>query len=410
MDSFENVQKHIRSSWEKSVKKRDQRPDFVLPYDFIPPCIDGDLTDLYYWDTYFTNKGLYVDGLEKYALFNIENLKFCLNLFGCVPNMCRTNGADYASQPPLLVYMIDDYYEYSKDEVFLEGGFSHLEKEYLFWETKRKLPNGLNRYGTNQTNPAMLSKFMKEYFVRCNLNPDSLSARELKCLSENKIAEGESGEDHTPRFKNKAAEIAPVDLNSYLYGFERLMEKFSVILRNGKESIWSGLAEKRLELIEKYCYDENSGVFFDYNATDKQKTFVYCAACYVPFAIGVSAESKGVRAINEKLVLAHGVCSCEKMQTNGAIFQWGYPNMWAPHNYWANVANQKTGLFKEANEIRNKYLNTVSNVFEKTGKLYEKYDAQTGDKAVFNEYGLPEMLGWTAGVFQVFYKDYAESH
>lgn len=37
MVSFENVQKHIRSSWEKSVKKKDQRSDFVLPYDFIPP-------------------------------------------------------------------------------------------------------------------------------------------------------------------------------------------------------------------------------------------------------------------------------------------------------------------------------------------------------------------------------------
>ena len=79
MVSFENVQKHIRSSWEKSVKKRTS--GLILFYSTIsfPPCIDGDLTGLYYWDTYFTNKGLYVDGLEKYALFNIENSNFCSN-------------------------------------------------------------------------------------------------------------------------------------------------------------------------------------------------------------------------------------------------------------------------------------------------------------------------------------------
>ena len=36
----------------------------------------------------------------------------------------------------------------------------------------------------------------------------------------------------------------------------------------------------------------------------------------------------------------------------------------------------------------------------------EKYDAIVGGKAVVDEYGTPEMLGWTAGVFQVLYNDY----
>jgi neutral trehalase len=52
-----------------------------------------------------------------------------------------------------------------------------------------------------------------------------------------------------------------------------------------------------------------------------------------------------------------------------------------------------------------KWLNTVATEFEKGGKLYEKYDAVVGGKATINEYGLPEMLGWTAGIFQAFYKN-----
>ena len=61
MKEFSIVSEYIKSSWVKSVRKRDNRKDFVLPFDFVPPCIDGDLTDLYYWDTYFTNKGLILD-------------------------------------------------------------------------------------------------------------------------------------------------------------------------------------------------------------------------------------------------------------------------------------------------------------------------------------------------------------
>ena len=119
MMQYEKTSEYIHSSWCKSVRRKDNRKDFILPYDFVPPCVDGDLTDLYYWDTYFTNKGLYIDGLSEYAYNNIQNLKFCLDKFGCVPNMCRANGADYASQPPLLVFMIDDYYEFSKNKAFL---------------------------------------------------------------------------------------------------------------------------------------------------------------------------------------------------------------------------------------------------------------------------------------------------
>lgn len=78
--------------------------------------------------------------------------------------------------------------------------------------------------------------------------------------------------------------------------------------------------------------------------------------------------------------------------------------------YWAYVANKTVGLTERAKEIRDKYLDTVNGVFERTGKIFEKYDATTGDMTVFNEYGLPEMLGWTAGVFQAFYQDYRKEN
>ena len=37
--------------------------------------------------------------------------------------------------------------------------------------------------------------------------------------------------------------------------------------------------------------------------------------------------------------------------------------------------------------------------FEKTGLLWEKYDALKGSVSVTREYDTPAMMGWTAGVY-----------
>ncbi|MFR6641122.1 MAG: trehalase family glycosidase [Christensenellales bacterium] len=52
------------------------------------------------------------------------------------------------------------------------------------------------------------------------------------------------------------------------------------------------------------------------------------------------------------------------------------------------------------------WLNDVAGTFEKTGKLYEKYDGEKGGAATVNEYGVPEMLGWTAGTFEKMLAEY----
>ena len=59
----------------------------------------------------------------------------------------------------------------------------------------------------------------------------------------------------------------------------------------------------------------------------------------------------------------------------------------------------KLNLIDIAEEIANKYISMVDNVFNKTGALWEKYDCLTGDKSSRNEYTETEMMGWTAGTY-----------
>ena len=57
------------------------------------------------------------------------------------------------------------------------------------------------------------------------------------------------------------------------------------------------------------------------------------------------------------------------------------------------------GYTEDAKRIAKKYTMMLESEFERTGKLWEKYDVVTGKVAEGAEYSAPEMLGWTAGTY-----------
>lgn len=403
---YKKTSEYIKRSWLSAVKKKDADKNFLMPYDYIPPCVDGDLINLYYWDTYFTNLGLYEDGLENFAYNNIKNLIFCLDKFGCVPNMCRANGATYASQPPLLFMMIRDYYRFTGDIVFLSDGYRALKKEYEFWMTKRSSETGLNRYGSNfdySVGEPDLSDFSK----RIGIDLSGLTRAEKTALALDRCAEGESGHDYTPRFCGRAYEVNPVDLNSYLYGFECAMSEFADILGRDKTESdqWAEKAQLRKKLMDELLLDRASGVYFDYDFERKERNNIFSGANYLPYVFGITADKSALSSINARLVKKYGVLCCEELKSDGLTYQWGYPNSWAPYNYFAYEANRLCGNQTESINIATAWLDNISETFEKAGKLYEKYDAITGGAATVNEYGVPEMLGWTAGTFEKMFSE-----
>jgi alpha,alpha-trehalase len=301
--------------------------------------------------------------------------------------------------------MVEDYFEYSLDVEWLKDSYDALKTEYEFWQTKRIAPNGLNRYWRNYDCEKLGADegWINWYSRRHGEWVLKLSREEKIDLQTQKTAEGEGGEDHTPRYGGKAADVNPIDLNCYLYGFEKTMARFASILGNGESEVWLARAERRLALINNYCFDEATGVYFDYNYKTGQRTGIYCGACYIPFIFGITDNLDALEKINARLVQRHGVSPCQMMPPDGDVYQWGYPNSWAPNNWWAYLANNQVGNHETAKTIIKNYLDTISTEFEKSGKLYEKYDAVHGGKAVVNEYEVPEMLGWTAGVFSRFF-------
>ena len=100
-----------------------------------------------------------------------------------------------------------------------------------------------------------------------------------------------------------------------------------------------------------------------------------------------------------KLECAHGISASERENANG--WQWDYPMLW-PSNAWAAFeALKNCGLNGDAKRIAKKYIESIEETFAKTGTLWEKYDAQTGDSGAPKKEGnASPMLGWTAGVYK----------
>ena len=153
----EDAMIYYQSHWNKSVRllTRDSADFIGLPYPYSTPTLAGNMMfqEMYYWDTYFINRGLIAYGShpqrrgestvnEKLALTqalnNVNNLIYLVNKLGYAPNANRYSMTN-RSQPPLLGAMINDIFSVTKDTAWLRQALLALEKEHQWWMLDRSL-------------------------------------------------------------------------------------------------------------------------------------------------------------------------------------------------------------------------------------------------------------------------------
>ena len=381
---------YIKNNWAKTVRIGGKPKGLDIPYPYTTPCAEERYTCFFYWDTYFTNLGLLIDDIQQ-AKNNIEALKFFVEQMGYIPNGNEQVMFNH-SQPPLYAHAVRDYYEKTKDVGFVLEHYAWIKKEYEFWMRERQTPIGLNQYNARPSEQE-LSVFYKEELAGRGVGYDGMP----NCEVLHYFAESESGWDFSNRYEGKALDFVQVDLNSILYENERILRDFAKLLNNEDDEKYFTLAlNKRKALMEKYLADEN-GVYHDYDYVNGVRSEKVTVACLLPYVFGVSDDKKACKATLAKLEFEYGVSAGEK--TDGKVFQWGYPNCWPPLVFWTYKALVKAGLEEDAARIKTKYINVVDVNFEKSGKLWEKYNVATGEVSN-TEYESPSMMGWTAGVYR----------
>jgi alpha,alpha-trehalase len=388
----------------------------ALPYPYIVP--GGRFREVYYWDSYFTMLGLKESGETGMIEDMIKDFAYLIDIYGHVPNGNRTYYLS-RSQPPFFALMVELLSEIKGDSVCVTF-LPELEKEYGFWmEGEDKLQTGqpykrvvkmkdgsvLNRYWDDYPAPRQES-YREDY------ETVEKSGRDKKEMYYNLRAGGESGIDFSSRwFKDKKnissiriIDMIPVDLNCLLYKLEAEIAKAKLIKKDEKgAALFSKKAETRRLAIDKYCWNKSLKYYTDYNFIEHKQSDVVNPAGMYPFCLYMkNLDYMSLLAlqvsdqIKTKLLQPGGIVTT----VNNTGQQWDAPNGWAPLQWMTIWGLDRCGQRELAREIAERWMKLNISVFNKTGKLMEKYNVMDlNTDAGGGEYPSQDGYGWTNGVF-----------
>jgi alpha,alpha-trehalase len=213
-------------------------------------------------------------------------------------------------------------------------------------------------------------------------------------------AGAESGWDFSSRWLGdtelasiRTTQIAPVDLNAFLFGLERAIAAAG----DGDAAAYAEHAAARREAMQRHCWHDAGGYFADYDLAARtvraEPSAASLAALYCRVATDVQA-ARSAQFVQERL-LAPGGLRTTLVETGQ---QWDMPNGWAPLQWIAVSGLRKYGHEALAREIALRWIGTVERTYARTGLLYEKYDIEARHAGGGGEY-LPQIgFGWTNGV------------
>src|SRR5437763_10494593 len=142
----------------------------------------------------------------------------------------------------------------------------------------------------------------------------------------------ESGFDISFRFGPYGAathHYAPVCLNSLLFKTEKDLQGMSQLLgKNNDAQEWRKLAEARQKAVQKYLWDEQQGLFFDYNFEAGKRSEYRYATTFYPLWAGLATQAQANAVMKNLSVFERpGGIAMSVQESQG---QWDYPFGWAP--------------------------------------------------------------------------------
>ena len=156
------------------------------------------------------------------------------------------------------------------------------------------------------------------------------------------------------------------------------------------------LAERIKVLVNKFLYNEKSGLFFDYDVAEKSQSVYDTVTCFWAMWAGLATQKQTERLVPRALrlfeVTGGLVSGTEESRGRVGIDrpnrQWDYPYGWAPHQMLAWVALAKYGYDDDAVRIAYRWLYTITKSFvDFNGVVPEKFDVVMMNHRVHVEYG-----------------------
>ncbi|KAJ6285459.1 trehalase-domain-containing protein [Bipolaris maydis] len=401
---------------DPETNKKDLRGlPFVVP--------GGRFNEIYGWDSYMCSLGLLVNDRIDLVKSMVTHFCFCIKHYNKILNANRTYYL-CRSQPPFLTDMALRCYERIKHEPgaldFLREAILGAIKEYnsVWMSPPRYDPEtGLTRYRPTglgvppETEATHFEHILQPYADKHGMtfhefvdayNYQRVHEPELDDYFLHDRAVRESGHDTSYRLEKVAADLAVVDINALLYKYEvdigrcirnHFGDKLEIPaefctgdMKPGhveNSAAWERRARKRRVQVDKYLWDEEAGMYFDYNTVKRERTGYESATTFWPMWSGLATPRQASILVEKALpkLEAFGGLVSGSERSRGEVGidrpnrQWDYPFGWAPQQMLAWVGMQRYGYDVEAQRLAYRWLFMVTKAFvDFNGVVVEKYD------------------------------------
>ncbi|KAL7310394.1 alpha,alpha-trehalase nth1 [Mucor circinelloides] len=416
---------------------------------FVVP--GGRFNEMYGWDSYFEALGLLIDHRVDLAQGMVENFAYEIKHYGKILNANRSYYLT-RSQPPFLTDMARQVYLRlsgcdSDKKAWLRSVLQAAMKEYhTVWMAEPRLDpkTQLSRFRPNgkgippETEASHFDHVIQPYATKANLsiseymksyNNGTIKEPELDEYFLHDRAVRESGHDTTYRYEGRCANLATIDLNALLYKYETDIADMMTDYLDGdlvnydgvlqEASVWRQRAQLRRSRIDRYLWNEELGMYFDYDTqTEQQITYETVTTFWAMWAQCASQEQaeKMARHALPKFEVMGGLVS-GTVESRGVISldrpnrQWDFPFGWSPHQILAWRGFENYGMIDIQQRLVYRWLYIITKSFvDFNGVVPEKYDVVSLTHKVQVEYGnvgvdfkyVPrEGFGWMNASYQI---------
>ena len=446
--AVEHLPQAITSLGSLNMDNSPRQGVLYLPNPYVVP--GGFLNEMYGWDSYFIMVGLLRAGRIELARGMVENFFFEIEHYGGILNANRTYFLT-RSQPPFLSSMVMALYDALPDEatkrLWLEKSYPFIQRDYEMWTSGEKLAGntGLSRFYDYGEGPVPEIATMhdpyyrdvfrylqaslqgKEYlgepgkstakligpsftFEACEQDasaPNSCQKSPVNQFTADYYkgdrAMRESGFDISFRFgdfSGSTHHYAPVCLNSLLYKEEIDMASISKLLgKTAEADQWTKRAQHRKELIDRYLWNAQAGMYFDYDFTKGEQSKYQYATTFYPLWVGAASPQQAKAVMGNLKNFEHnGGIAMSPYETG---VQWDLPYGWAPVNYIDVEGMRRYGFSQDADRVSREWINTVAANFRQDNTIREKYDVVSSSREFNPTAGYKQNVvgfGWTNAV------------
>ena len=392
----------------------------LIGLPFVVP--GGRFNELYNWDSYFCATAM-IDTHPHVVKSILRHFIFEIRHYGKILNANRSYYLGRA-QPPFLTHLAWKVYTATKDEpgsqeLFRLAILAAMKEYYAYWMTTPRYDEvtGLSRYRPigfgippevestafdHLLEPRAISHNMTiTEFAKAYTNGE-FDEPELDTFFLHDRALRESGHDTSRRFVGVCADLATIDLSCLLYRYETdIAEAIRTIFEDKLEvpaefcvsgqaadhiatsAPWNSSARKRRDLIDRYLWNEEKGLYFDYNTMTKKQTAHETVTSLWALWCGVASPHQAALLVQKGLPRFEcmGGLSSTTEISRGPVDaanpqkQWDYPTGWAPHQVLAWDGLKKYGYHQEAERLAYRWLHMITKVFvDYNGTVVEKYD------------------------------------